>query len=220
MKNFATLILLFLTFENNHLIAEGFFQSLALASGAAGEIEDLNPQQLKNTQEQIKDKYKISDGDSKIFAALKEKGMKDYYIDYLIDFYKRKQISLKDLDVSKKDIDFYTKKNREHICEFIKEQLLLLEKYSTTKDKNKLTYIMIPIDHPIYPFPYNLEDRIKFLKDNVKNLLDYDIEFKLEKEKISYELSFKNNKYIKDNDKKLQKLGFKLNNNIWAIKIS
>ena len=107
MKNFATLILLFLTFENNHLIAEGFFQSLALASGAAGEIEDLNPQQLKNTQEQIKDKYKISDGDSKIFAALKEKGMKDYYIKYLISFYKTNDISLNEINVSKNDIDFY-----------------------------------------------------------------------------------------------------------------
>jgi len=107
MKNFATLILLFLTFANNHSIAEGFFQSLALVSGDVGEIEDLKPQQLKNTQEQIKQKNEISDDDSKKFAALKEKGMHDYYIDYLIDFYKRKNISVKDLDVSRKDIDFY-----------------------------------------------------------------------------------------------------------------
>jgi len=107
MKNFATLILLFLTFANNHLIAEGFFTNLALVGGDAGEIEDLKPQQLKNTQEQIKQKNEISDDDSKKFAALKEKGMHDYYIDYLIDFYKRKNISVKDLDVSRKDIDFY-----------------------------------------------------------------------------------------------------------------
>jgi len=107
MKNFATLILLFLTFANNHLIAEGFFTNLALVGGDAGEIEDLKPQQLKNTQEQIKQKNEISDDDSKKFAALKEKGMHDYYIDYLIDFYKRKHISVKDLDVSRKDIDFY-----------------------------------------------------------------------------------------------------------------
>ena len=107
MKNFATLILLFLTFENNHLIAEGFFQSLALASGAAGEIEDLNLQQLKIIQEQIKQKYEISDDDSKIFAALKEKGMKDYYIKYLISFYKTNDISLNEIIVSKNDIDFY-----------------------------------------------------------------------------------------------------------------
>ena len=122
-------------------------------------------------------------------------------------------------NIDKKEFDIYSKKNRDNICDLIKEKLLLLEKYSTTKDKNKITYIMIPADHPIYPFPYNLEDRIKYLKDKVKNLLDYDIEFKLEKEKLSYELSFKNNKYIKDNDKKLEKLGFKLNNNIWLIKL-
>ena len=122
-------------------------------------------------------------------------------------------------NIDKKEIDMYSKKNRDNICDFIKEKLLLLEKYSTTKDKNKITYIMIPADHPIYPFPYNLEDRIKYLKDQVKNLLDYDMEFKLEKEKMSYELSFKNNKYIKDNDKKLEKLGFKLNNNMWLIKL-
>jgi len=107
MKIFATLILLFLTFENNHLIAEGFFQNIASSKEDTGEIEDLKPQQLKIIQEQIKQKYEISDDDSKIFAALKEKGMHDYYIDYLIDFYKREHISVKDLDVSKKDIDFY-----------------------------------------------------------------------------------------------------------------
>ena len=103
MKNFATLILLSLTFANNHLVAEGFFQNIALTNGGSEEIEDLKPQQLKNTQEQIKDKYKISDGDSKIFAALKEKGMHDY----LISFYKTNDISLNEINVSKNDIDFY-----------------------------------------------------------------------------------------------------------------
>ena len=92
MKNFDVFFLIALLFTINHSIAEVFLTNLALAgvlvSGAAGEIEDLKPQQLKNTQEQIKQKYEISDDDSKIFAALKEKGMHDYYIDYLIDFYK------------------------------------------------------------------------------------------------------------------------------------
>jgi hypothetical protein len=101
----------FLNFLYKKEITEGFLTNIALAgalaSGTAGEIEDLNPQQLKNTQEQIKDKYKISDGDSKIFAALKEKGMKDYYIKYLISFYKTNDISLNEINVSKNDIDFY-----------------------------------------------------------------------------------------------------------------
>ena len=101
----------FLNFLYKKEITEGFLTNIALAgalaSGDTGEIEDLKPQQLKISQEQIKDKYKISDGDSKIFAALKEKGMKDYYIDYLISFYKTNDISLNEINVSKNDIDFY-----------------------------------------------------------------------------------------------------------------
>ena len=101
----------FLNFLYKKEITEGFLTNIALAgalaSGDAGEIENLKPQKLKNTQEQIKDKYKISDDDSKIFAALKEKGMKDYYIKYLISFYKTNDISLNEINVSKNDIDFY-----------------------------------------------------------------------------------------------------------------
>ena len=111
MKNFDVFFLISLLFTINHSIAESFLTNLALAgvlvNGDAGEIEDLKPQQLKIIQKQIKQKYEISDDDSKIFAALKEKGMHDYYIDYLIDFYKREHIFVKYLDVSKKDIDFY-----------------------------------------------------------------------------------------------------------------
>ena len=111
MKNFDVFFLIALLFTINHSIAEGFFTNLALAKalagGDAGEIEDLKPQQLKISQEQIKQKYEISDDDSKIFAALKEKGMKDYYIDYLISFYKTNDISLNEIIVSKNDIDFY-----------------------------------------------------------------------------------------------------------------
>ena len=92
MKNFDVFFLISLLFTINHSIAESFLTNLALAgvlvNGDAGEIEDLKPQQLKIIQKQIKQKHEISDDDSKIFAALKEKGMHDYYIDYLIDFYK------------------------------------------------------------------------------------------------------------------------------------
>ena len=38
----------------------------------------------------------------------------------------------------------------------IKNTLLDYEKYSTGKDK--MTYVMIPANHPEYRFPYNLED--------------------------------------------------------------
>jgi len=50
MKNFATLILLFLTFSMNYSIAECFSSSNHLTNGTAGEIENLKPEQLKTSQ--------------------------------------------------------------------------------------------------------------------------------------------------------------------------
>lgn len=55
------------------------------------------------------------------------------------------------------------------ICEKIKNALLLLEKYATTKDKNKMTYVMIPKNHPTFEFPYNLEDRVQHIINKLKS---------------------------------------------------
>lgn len=59
------------------------------------------------------------------------------------------------------------------LCDTIKNKLLFLEKYATGKDK--VTYMMVPKDHPIYRFPYNLEDRLEYYK----KILSDRIKFKL-----------------------------------------
>ncbi|AYV76697.1 MAG: hypothetical protein Terrestrivirus11_38, partial [Terrestrivirus sp.] len=41
--------------------------------------------------------------------------------------------------------------------------MLLLEKYGTTKNKDKFTYVMILSNH-ILRFPYNSEDYIELIK--------------------------------------------------------
>ena len=114
----------FLNFLNKKEIREGFLSNIALAgalagsssNGDTGEIENLKPQQLKISQEQIREKYKLSDEESKIFLALKEKGMKDFYMRYLINFFKNNKgvaeelknfDSLKNIIVPRRDIDFY-----------------------------------------------------------------------------------------------------------------
>jgi len=80
-------------------------------------------------------------------------------------------------DLAKK-LNVITEKTitRTNICHKIKNAMLLLEKYSTKKDKNKFTYVIIPYNHPKLPFPYNLEDRIDYitniLKKNIKISLD------------------------------------------------
>ena len=53
--------------------------------------------------------------------------------------------------------------SRHGLCQQIKNKMLELEKYSTSAEKTKKTYMMIPANHPVYPFPYNLEDRAEFI---------------------------------------------------------
>jgi DNA polymerase III delta prime subunit len=63
-----------------------------------------------------------------------------------------------------------TKESRTNICDKLRDQLLYMEKYGTKDGKiKKLTYCMVPANHPIYPFPYNLEDRVDFIIKKIKN---------------------------------------------------
>ena len=123
-------------------------------------------------------------------------------------------------NITKNEIARIDKLTREQICLEIRDKLLYLEKYSTTKDGNKITYMMIPIDHPVYSFPYNLEDRIKYKIKSVNKLVGRSIDILTKKQKDKndnpiYELSFKNDKYIKDFSKELETIGFKLKGEMW-----
>jgi len=64
------------------------------------------------------------------------------------------------------------KNNKLSLCNLIKTKLFELEKYS----KNNTTYIIIPKDHPIYPFPINIFDRSNLIIDdlNYHKLSDID----------------------------------------------
>jgi hypothetical protein len=130
-------------------------------------------------------------------------------------------------NVDKKEIDSIKKSKRESLCNFIKDKLLFLEKYATSADKNKKTYVMIPYDHPFYKFPYNLEDRIKNYLGQIKSIVSRDIDIKTIKSKNgvfldqknlpSYKIEFKDNKYTAANKKELEEFGCKLEKNIWSI---
>lgn len=97
------------------------------------------------------------------------------------------------------NIDMSNSKTRSKLCEIIKNKMLELEKYATSKDGNKMTYIMIPSNHQIYPFPYNLEDRIEYLIGKIKTTIKTDVKFTIKpnKSKTKYEI-------IIDNDKKIE----------------
>ena len=73
--------------------------------------------------------------------------------------------------------------SRVGICQLIRTRLLYLEKYSTDKDNNKFTYLIIPNNHPQYLFPLNLEDRITFIKKQISDHIPFTVAIKVEKDK-------------------------------------
>lgn len=122
-------------------------------------------------------------------------------------------------DITKEEIQRINKLTREDICNEMKLKLLYLEKYS--KGNNKITYVMIPNNHPIYSFPYNLEDRLKYKTKEINKIIDRDIDITVTKNKNEdgqqiYELTFKNEKFITQNQS-LEKLGCKLSGNEWKL---
>jgi superfamily II DNA or RNA helicase len=131
------------------------------------------------------------------------------------------------VEVSKKiGVNLDGNMTRTEICSTIKKEMLLREKYSTDIKKNKFTYVRIPSNHPLYPFPYNLEDRIKFITKKINNEIKHNINFKIEKidkksgpEKgyPSYKIIFEKDKKIQGIDDVLRENKAILENNQWII---
>jgi hypothetical protein len=123
-------------------------------------------------------------------------------------------------NISKEEINRIDKLTREFICNELRDKLLYLEKYSTSKDKNKMTYIMIPKDHPIYEFPFNLEDRVKDRINTINKIVGRNLEIKVIKGKeMNYTIEFFNEKFLKDFDKKLLELGCKIVKDKWTLEL-
>lgn len=123
-------------------------------------------------------------------------------------------------NVAKKLNVIYEKNDtRLDICNKIKDKMLDLEKYSTTKDKNKMTYVMIPKNHPIYPFPYNLEDRVEFIKSNIKDNIKYKLDIQTKLNNKKYEIIIKDSKELNEYVSFLNSINAIKNKNEWIITI-
>lgn len=75
-------------------------------------------------------------------------------------------IELKKIANNLKITKIHNSKNK--LCSDILNKLLELEKNQT--GFNKVTYIKIPINHKKYLFPYNIEDRINYLKNKITSI--------------------------------------------------
>ena len=100
--------------------------------------------------------------------------------------------------------------------------MLELEKYSTKK--NKLTYIMIPKNHSSLPFPYNLEDRVKYIIDDIKSNIKFNIDInvkdkKLKRGYLSYIIIIKKDKRLNEFSAYLKSINATYTDSNWVIKV-
>ena len=111
---------------------------------------------------------------------------------------------------------------RINICNKIRDKMLELEKYSTKK--NKLTYIMIPKNHSSLPFPYNLEDRVKYIIDDIKSNIKFNIDInvkdkKLKRGYLSYIIIIKKDKRLNEFSAYLKSINATYTDSNWVIKV-
>jgi superfamily II DNA or RNA helicase len=170
----------------------------------------------------IEDVFKIREKRSKILNKKRGTGIQSLKGAVCSTSKSREYLEL----IAKKiGVEYKTIKTRINLCNNIKNKLLLLEKYST--GDLKMTYMMIPSNHKEYKFPYNLEDRYKYIIKKIKGIVNGSIREEVTKEKIKegefkgkikeIKLKIKNNNNISIKKKELLKLGFKLNGNNWII---
>ena len=86
---------------------------------------------------------------------------------------------------------------------------------------------MIPADHPVYEFPFNLEDRIKHIINKTNKMSERTMDIIVRKIKggkflgdnfedvSSYMLEIKNDKFA--DATKLKKLGYTLKKDLWEM---
>lgn len=172
--------------------------------------------------DEIKDVFKIREKRAKILEKKRGTGIPSLkgavcataknkeYLESLA-----KSLGIKDVEV----------RTRTEICDMIRDRMLLLEKYGTAKERNKLTYVMIPINHQLR-FPYNSEDYIEMIKTKIANEIKLKLDIKVTSEKKTsgpekgyptYTITIKDDQKLKEYEKFLTDLGAKKNKGNWEI---
>jgi hypothetical protein len=184
-----------------------------------GIIDKESSRRRTKRDEELQDVFKIREKREKVLEKKRGTGITSLFgavcgsrsKDYLDQVAKSINVTLPD------------EMTRDETCDIIKNRLLFLEKYS--RGKEKMTYIIIPSNHPIYTFPLNLEDR----KNDILNKINDKIKFKFEVKTTDQKKKFENEQIVTyrievTKDKKLddfnsffESLGGKLEKNKWVI---
>lgn len=169
--------------------------------------------------DEMKDVFKIREKRAKILEKKRGSGIPTFFGSSCVTK------SKKYLEKLSKKINADVKgRTRFNLCEAIENRLLFLEKYSLKEDGNSKTYVIIPVNNPKYPFPYNLFDRCNDRIEKIKKEIgkvdvsikkikkeDWSKNKSWSKEEVgmpSYELHIKDNDKLKNHLEFLKNLGF------------
>lgn len=174
-------------------------------------------------QEEINDVFKIRVKRAKVLEKKRGTGISSIYGAVCNTSKSRKYLEkvAKELDAVLTDKD----RNRNTLCDIIKDRMIFLEKY----DKDRITYIMIPINHPIIPFPLNLLDRVEYTKNKILGRIKFKIDLSVKTETKSsgkekgmptYIITIKDSAKLKEHEDFLKKLGAEFEKNKIKIILS
>ena len=113
-------------------------------------------------------------------------------------------------------IPFNPKLSRIELCNQVRDKLYELEKYSN----DGLTYLIIPSNHPVIPFPLNLKDRVEFIKQKLTKKCEnttINVSSKIENKKKIYTITIKKSKEIENNEEFITELGFVKNKDSYVM---
>lgn len=129
-----------------------------------GAIDQDSLKKNKKSNE-IKDTFKIRESRPKVIEKKRQAGIPTYKGAECATSKDKRYLNdvAKTLNIKNKDID-----TRDDVCKMIRDKMFDMEKYATTKDNNKITYLIVPSNHPNIPFPLNLEDRVKYIINKIK----------------------------------------------------
>ena len=187
---------------------------------------DKEPSKKKIKEEdELVDVFKLRRQRGKILDKKRGADIYTLYGSVCFNSFKKEELLkfIKDLNIKLDD-----SRTRPNLCELIKNRLLFLEKYSTKKNNNKFTYVMIPTNHKEYKFPYNLEDRKDFMMNDLKNKLGTSIDINVKKingkvsgeEITNYAIEIKDSGKLTNYHDFLKELGFVLEKGMWIHNVN
>lgn len=190
-----------------------------------GIIDKATPRKKTQAVQDIPDTFKIRKRRSNILEKKRGTGITSFLGAQCNNAHDRKNILkiMKYMGISTKQSITRTK-----MCDQIQDYLYFKEKYSLGKDK--MTYFIVPANHPDqkkYPFPLNLQDRVQFIKDKIKEKIKFKLDMNVENVKTkvdnqnvtTYIIKINNDAKLNSFREFLEQLGFNLERNKWILNI-